>query len=617
MTVANVKLFGRTYAHPVVASQRFRRLQQRVTRQYRRIQDGYPQPFASASQSPAKRFQELSWLVAHYRDLIHELHRNQDAYQLFFAKLAAGVRGALADKGDEIRRLEQERLRSYQEAVARQDNALRQLAVEDEALLVQGVRLLAQATLLLLKKIALCQESLARLGEDHDLQRQILVQLVTHLEHHRRAYERRQRIDKVIREVAEMAEMALEFEAYMRRHLGPLQDVLDQVARVDEALHHAVTEIEDITQRMLQHGAPPAPVPYDLELTALDQQVLAFLTLGQLNRARLSDLWLCLERQDGFDAEVDGFLMSDRPGEHPVFDALDNIRMLADLRLTPLIAERHQMAAIRLPAPVHLLANAPRDILPRPKSGVWRTLAAATSQCGSMLSRAKFRELHSLDLEFVFIQPGTFQMGSKVFDDEQPVHDVRISWPFYLGTYPVTQAQWEAVMGSNTSHFQGHPHRPIENISWEDVQAFIERLNGVEGHRQYRLPTEAEWEYAARAGSTTGYCFGDEVSRLHKFAWWASNSGGQTHPVGQLKPNVRGLYDMHGNVWEWIQDWYGDTYYEESSNPDPQGPSTAVYRAVRGGGWDCDAGDCRSASRNIEVPSGRSPVIGFRLLREI
>jgi formylglycine-generating enzyme required for sulfatase activity len=390
--------------------------------------------------------------------------------------------------------------------------------------------------------------------------------------------------------------------------------VLDQVAKVDAALHHEVMEIEHITQRMLQYSAPSAAMPLASELTAFDQQVLEFLTLEQLTQARLSELWSCLERQDGFEVEVS--LMSDGPGEHPVCDALDNIWMLADLRLTPLIAERQQVSAVRLLTPKPLLADTPRHVLAGPKSGVWRMLAATASQCRTLILGSKFRERYRLNLEFVSIHPGVFPMGSTVFDDEQPVHDIRISRPFYLGKYPVTQAQWEAVMGTNMSYFQGHPRRLVENVSWEEAQAFIERLNDVEGHRQYRLPTEAEWEYAARAGSTTDYYFGGDVNRLHHYAWRASNSGGQTHLVGQRKPNPWGLYDIHGNVWEWVQDWYDDTYDEEGCKQAPQGASTSVYRVVRGGSWD-KAGDCRSASRNVEVPSSRNPTIGFRLLRQL
>src|SRR5262249_24141391 len=163
-----------------------------------------------------------------------------------------------------------------------------------------------------------------------------------------------------------------------------------------------------------------------------------------------------------------------------------------------------------------------------------------------------------LDMPFFRTPGGEFLMGSADgYGDERPVHTVRISQPFYLGQYAVTQGQWQAVMGSNPSQFTGDPNRPVETVSWEDVQEFIRRLHAREGGATYRLPTEAEWEYAARAGSTTAYGFGDDPRQLSEYAWYSENAGRQTHPVGQLKPNAWGLYDMHGNVWEWVQDWYG------------------------------------------------------------
>src|SRR4029434_679147 len=157
--------------------------------------------------------------------------------------------------------------------------------------------------------------------------------------------------------------------------------------------------------------------------------------------------------------------------------------------------------------------------------------------------------VNSLGMPFVLVPAGEFLMGSADgADDERPVHTVRISQPFYLGQYAVTQAQLQAVMESNPSQFTGDPNRPVEQVSWEDVQEFIRRLHAREGGAAYRLPTEAEWEYAARAGSTTAYCFGDDPRQLREYAWYSENSGGQTHPVGQLKPSAWGLYDMHGNV---------------------------------------------------------------------
>jgi formylglycine-generating enzyme required for sulfatase activity len=216
-------------------------------------------------------------------------------------------------------------------------------------------------------------------------------------------------------------------------------------------------------------------------------------------------------------------------------------------------------------------------------------------------------------MTFVRIPAGEFRMGSTDgHDDERPVHTVRISQPFYLGIHAVTQGQWEVVM-DNPSRFTGDPNRPVERVSWEDVQAFISRLNAREGRTLYRLPTEAEWEYAVRAGSTTAYCFGDHSHRLGEYAWYSENASGQTHPVGTRQPNVWGLYDMHGNVWEWVQDWYGK--YTAEPVTDPQGPASGSFRVVRGGSWRDDARLGRSAYRDDGAPGTRVDILGFRLLR--
>jgi formylglycine-generating enzyme required for sulfatase activity len=220
-----------------------------------------------------------------------------------------------------------------------------------------------------------------------------------------------------------------------------------------------------------------------------------------------------------------------------------------------------------------------------------------------------------LGMEFVLIPAGEFLMGSPdsdkdAGDSEKPQHKIIISQPFYLGKYAVTQAQWMAVMWDNPSAFKGRSN-PVENVSWDDVQVFIKKLNQPEGGNKYRLPTEAEWEYAARAGTTGVYSFGRYAEVLGYYAWYEANSGKTTHPVGQKEPNPWGLYDMYGNVWEWTQDWYGN--YAGSPATDPRGPSSGSLRVFRGGAWSSDAGRCRSARRVGITPEKWGSLLGFRL----
>jgi formylglycine-generating enzyme required for sulfatase activity len=223
---------------------------------------------------------------------------------------------------------------------------------------------------------------------------------------------------------------------------------------------------------------------------------------------------------------------------------------------------------------------------------------------------------NSIGMELILISPGEFLMGSEDGGSwEKPVRRVHISQPFYLGKYPVTQAQWQAVMGNNPSHFTGDLNRPVEQVSWEDAQEFLRKLNEREkSGKPYRLPTEAEWEYAARAGTTTTYCFGDDPQRLGEYAWYSENSGSKTHPVGQLKSNAWGLYDIHGNVWEWVQDWFAEDFYRQRSNPDrdPQGPDNGQYRVLRGGSWNLVAWGVRVADRYWYEPGSRHANVGFR-----
>ena len=240
---------------------------------------------------------------------------------------------------------------------------------------------------------------------------------------------------------------------------------------------------------------------------------------------------------------------------------------------------------------------------------------------------------NGVKLDMVLIPAGEFMMGSpkEVIEDELkshagdqwdkrhlpgegPQHKVRITKPFYLGKYLVTQEQWQTVMNSNPSYFKG-PKNPVEMVSWDDCQQFLGKLNAkpAAGAGKYQLPTEAQWEYACRAGSKTKYCFGNDASKLGEYAWYDENSGNKTHPVGEKKPNTWGLYDMYGNVWEWCQDWWKDGCYGDLQVDDPTGAATGSSRVVRGGGWFNSARLCRSANRGNNEPWVRTGPLGFRI----
>jgi formylglycine-generating enzyme required for sulfatase activity len=229
------------------------------------------------------------------------------------------------------------------------------------------------------------------------------------------------------------------------------------------------------------------------------------------------------------------------------------------------------------------------------------------------------------DLSFPFrwIPPGTYQRGSPESEpgrdrDEGPRHRVILTRGFYLGTYEVTQAQWLAVMGENPAVFQqgeDHLRRPVESVSWEDCQRFLQRLN-QRGRGLFRLPTEAEWEYACRAGTPTRYYWGDALEdyQTHPHAWANSRSMATTHPVGTKPANPWGLFDMSGSVWEWCQDWYGPYSAEEQT--DPTGPSAGTEKIFRGGSWYDFPVSLRSSNRHRHRTDGRYTAIGLRLVWE-
>ncbi len=261
---------------------------------------------------------------------------------------------------------------------------------------------------------------------------------------------------------------------------------------------------------------------------------------------------------------------------------------------------------------------APKKTTPTPKK---TTSAAKTHSSGKPRSATtgisqaqKDRIIQNLINNMVYVQGSTFMMGataeqgSDAYDAERPVHQVTLS-SFSICRYEVTQEEWQAVMGNNPSNFKGSK-RPVENVSWNDCQEFIRKLNTMTG-KQFRLPTEAEWEFASRGGiKSQGYKYSGS-NNLNSVAWYADNSGNTTHDVGLKSPNELGIYDMSGNVWEWCSDWYGN--YSSSSQTNPTGTYSGSFRVSRGGGWSFNARYCRSSNRFCHTPSISNPDLGLRL----
>jgi formylglycine-generating enzyme required for sulfatase activity/serine/threonine protein kinase len=303
-----------------------------------------------------------------------------------------------------------------------------------------------------------------------------------------------------------------------------------------------------------------------------------------------------------------GAVSTDFPAAGEFRDLLDRVNQGVGLerRLADAVKQAKSRDAVTPAEAIAILSLCRAYLNIVPKSA---RIAKLKAQCERLSSVT-----NSLGMKFRIMSPGSFMMGQAYGEEDEVPHQVTLTRPFSIGVFLVTNAQWKHVMGTTPSHWQ-EDKGPVEQVSWDDAVAFCSKLSALPGERKagrvYRLPTEAEWEYACRAGATTMYSFGDDESSLGDHGWYDANSGNQTHPVGQKKPNPWGLYDMHGNVWEWCNDWCAE--YTKGSVTDPCGPATASRRVARGGSCTSSVGHCRSAFRYGLDPSCRLRFLGFRI----
>ncbi|BAG01375.1 formylglycine-generating enzyme family protein [Microcystis aeruginosa] len=545
-------------------------------------------------------FQELERLVGDYNQLIRFLTDHKDEYRRFFQSLTEEIKEAVAVKCQKLAETERKR-QSLENSIGSAE--LRDTLRLQKQQIFRTVILVGRASLLMLKKIDLISESIQKLAEDQDTQKRVFSKMIGELNGYKQVYQLQLELDNLEKEAIEMAKVAINLEQYLKPIIGQFQGLIDQVATIDGELSRSVSEVESLVQNIL---SSESAVSFRKNEN-LSASLLNFLVTSEEKRGRLA---IALERaeQEGWqwteveipDEEIELETAIQRINNH-VIERVGNFStsVVGDSPIPP------------LPQPETPLDNK------TPSSPSDWMIASKSAQPETPLdNKTSFIENlpNGITLKMVSLPAGQFLMGSADSDNEKPQHQVKVN-SFAIGKYPVTQAQYEAVMGTNPSEFKNNPQNPVEMVSWNDAQAFCQKLSQITG-KTYRLPTEAEWEYACRAGTTTRYYFGDDANQLGNYAWYKGNSQETTHPVGQKKPNAWGLYDMIGNVWEWCEDDWHSTYENA-----PRDGSAWIKNGndncspVRGGSWGFYPILCRSAIRNYYFRRvSRNSILGFRVV---
>ncbi|MDB9417820.1 SUMF1/EgtB/PvdO family nonheme iron enzyme [Microcystis aeruginosa] len=493
-------------------------------------------------------FQELERLVGDYNQLIRFLTDHKDKYRRFFQSLTEEIKEAVAVKCQKLAEKERKR-QSLENSIG--STELRDTLRLQKQQIFRTVILFGRASLLMLKKIDLISESIQKLAEDQDTQKQVFSKMIGELNGYKQVYQLQLELDNLEQEAIEMAKVAINLEQYLKPIIGQFQGLIDRVATIDGELSRSVSEVESLVQNIL---SSESAVSFRKNEN-LSASLLNFLVTSEEKRGRLA---IALER-----AEQEGWQWT----EVEIPDE--------EIELETAIQRINNHVIKRVG---NFITSVVGDS-PNPQTSFIENLA------------------NGVRLEMVNLPAGEFLMGSpdSAYQNEKPPHQVTVN-SFAIGKYPVTQAQYQAVMGTNPSYFQNNPQNPVEQVSWNDAQAFCQKLSQIIG-KTYRLPTEAEWEYACRAGTTTRFYFGDDAN-LKDYGWYDGNSQQTTHPVGQKKPNAWGLYDMSGNVWEWCEDNWHDNYKNAPKDGSAWLIKDNYSQILRGGSWFNNPYYCRSACRD-------------------
>ncbi|GEM_PF-1326705 len=630
-----VTIYERTYLLPVLGSPSYMALQENIKQRQALVKTGKRKTggilglFAKEEDlTIEEKFAQLEYLRKDYNGVIGSLQKHKNTYENFFIELTQELEQVVFKIGHQLLSDEIERQELIK--ISRSPDVIADLEHQKDDL-INDLVILGKYTLLMLKKIERLRYGIKKLAEDQEFQEKCLQKMVDDLVERKRLYDYYKKRQQTKNAIKEFGKATGKFEVTLSPVLGEVDKLINEASDLDQGLQYTVNDIKNLVSEMtkLEGGGL---ISSDEEI---NKNILQFLVVGEEKRSRLPD---AIEEAKELNLKTD-----DIPFDLEIEETLDGFQsnLVQQLKEWRLNFGYDPSPQILIPATPNINQNivvkqapsTPQNYQSDPSESP--LISTNNPQNFTEILSGKGLFSKSVELEMIYIPGGTFMMGSNESDNEKPIHQVTVK-PFYMGKYQVTQAQYQALMGKNPSHFSnakkaplskgGWGDHPVECVSWHDAIAFCEKLSKETG-KKYNLPSEAQWEYACRAilpspsgrgaGGEGKYYFGDDESKLKEYAWYNENSGNQTHPVGQLKPNNFGLYDMHGNVCEWcLDDWHSN--YSGAPN---DGSAWSIekdfqYAILRGGAWCLLYDYCRSAFRNLSFV-GRDDLnnlIGFRFV---
>ena len=596
-TKQSIKIYERTYELPVLKNDQFSDIQGNIASRQQLIKTGtrpkkqlFGMITTKENISFEERFKELEGLIKDYDKLINFLTRYKESYLIFFTQLTDELKSIVWEKCQALSQLEQNR--QDQESRIKND-ALRSVIKTTKQRILNNVLLLGKASLLMLKKIELFSNSIQKLTEDQEAQKQILQEMMSSLREYEEVYQLQIQVAKIEKDIQQMAEVAINFEQYLSDYLAPFQGLINEVVKIDGKLNGTVSEITSLVQDIVGDKAGLFSVT---DTEGISNDLLGFLVKSEEKKTRLIN---------AFDRA--------KSTNSLIFDNIDIAEQYLEPESINIGIEsiknhvNQQLTQIKGTLPDVVIPQKP--VSPQVKTTNQQSLSRQNQDIQADLG-------NGVILEMVYIPPGSFNMGSNQNDSEQPIHKVTFKKGFYMGKYPVTNEQYKQIMGSSPSPsgFDA-PKQPVVGVSWDDAKKFCALLSQKLG-TEYRLTNEAQWEYACVVGDIGTPYQNDNLTP--KLANYNSNVGQTTTEVGSYPPNAFGLYDMHGNVWEWCEDdWHenynnapidGSAWIDKSKLNDYE-----AIKLLRGGSWYDVPNYCRSAVRYGGWRGDRSINQGFRL----